>query len=135
MFLLLLLFLFVFFFFLMIRRPPISTQQGTLFLYTTLFRSRQARDAKRGGDSAAHDSAEKSKTQNVSGAVENILGVGKPRNQIARRYGFKTVPRPDTQRRKRRACRRKVHEKGSRKNRRPKAQTKKEKHHDANARW
>src|SRR5213075_3566362 len=30
----------VFFFFLMIRRPPRSTQQGTLFPYTTLFRSR-----------------------------------------------------------------------------------------------
>src|SRR5213075_3395512 len=29
-----------FFFFLMIRRPPRSTQQGTLFPYTTLFRSR-----------------------------------------------------------------------------------------------
>src|SRR5213075_3416635 len=32
--------LFFFFFFLMIRRPPRSTQQGTLFPYTTLFRSR-----------------------------------------------------------------------------------------------
>src|SRR5213075_3594835 len=29
----------LFFFFLMIRRPPRSTQQGTLFPYTTLFRS------------------------------------------------------------------------------------------------
>src|SRR5213075_3543006 len=29
----------VYFFFLMIRRPPRSTQQGTLFPYTTLFRS------------------------------------------------------------------------------------------------
>src|SRR5213079_3648306 len=29
-----------FFFFLMIRRPPRSTQQPTLFPYTTLFRSR-----------------------------------------------------------------------------------------------
>src|SRR5213075_3572932 len=28
-----------FFFFLMIRQPPKSTQQGTLFPYTTLFRS------------------------------------------------------------------------------------------------
>src|SRR5213075_3407311 len=28
-----------YFFFLMIRRPPRSTQQGTLFPYTTLFRS------------------------------------------------------------------------------------------------
>src|SRR5213075_3554986 len=34
--------LFFFFFFLMIRRPPRSTQQGTLFPYTTLFRSRAA---------------------------------------------------------------------------------------------
>src|SRR5213075_3338358 len=38
------LFLFIFyiliFFFLMIRRPPRSTQQGTLFPYTTLFRPR-----------------------------------------------------------------------------------------------
>src|SRR5881227_4299401 len=31
--------LFYFFFFLMIRRPPRSTQQSTLFPYTTLFRS------------------------------------------------------------------------------------------------
>src|SRR5213075_3489243 len=30
---------FLFFFFLRIRRPPRSTQQGTLFPYTTLFRS------------------------------------------------------------------------------------------------
>src|SRR5213083_3121013 len=30
---------FFFFFFLMIRRPPRSTQQRTLFPYTTLFRS------------------------------------------------------------------------------------------------
>src|SRR6187431_3687131 len=30
---------FFFFFFLMIRRPPRSTQQSTLFPYTTLFRS------------------------------------------------------------------------------------------------
>src|SRR5213079_3665657 len=33
------LFVFFFFFFLMIRRPPRSTQQPTLFPYTTLFRS------------------------------------------------------------------------------------------------
>src|SRR5881227_4248081 len=33
------LFLFLCFFFLMIRRPPRSTQQSTLFPYTTLFRS------------------------------------------------------------------------------------------------
>src|SRR5213079_3349587 len=32
-------FFFFFFFFLMIRRPPRSTQQPTLFPYTTLFRS------------------------------------------------------------------------------------------------
>src|SRR6187399_3366211 len=32
-------FFFFFFFFLMIRRPPRSTQQRTLFPYTTLFRS------------------------------------------------------------------------------------------------
>src|SRR6187431_2864268 len=32
-------FFFFFFFFLMIRRPPRSTQQSTLFPYTTLFRS------------------------------------------------------------------------------------------------
>src|SRR5213075_989478 len=32
-------FFFFFFFFLMIPRPPRSTQQGTLFPYTTLFRS------------------------------------------------------------------------------------------------
>src|SRR5881394_4128151 len=34
-----LLFSFSFFFFLMIRRPPRSTLDGTLFPYTTLFRS------------------------------------------------------------------------------------------------
>src|SRR5213083_1190357 len=34
-----LIFIFPFFFFLMIRRPPRSTQQRTLFPYTTLFRS------------------------------------------------------------------------------------------------
>src|SRR5213596_3909534 len=33
------LFLILFFFFLMIRRPPRSTQDRTLFPYTTLFRS------------------------------------------------------------------------------------------------
>src|SRR3546814_19913860 len=33
------------FFFLMIRRPPRSTRTDTLFPYTTLFRSRQARRA------------------------------------------------------------------------------------------
>src|SRR5213075_3344065 len=33
------LFFYSFFFFLMMRRPPRSTQQGTLFPYTTLFRS------------------------------------------------------------------------------------------------
>src|SRR3546814_5948639 len=32
------------FFFLMIRRPPRSTRTDTLFPYTTLFRSRRARD-------------------------------------------------------------------------------------------
>src|SRR5213075_3437705 len=32
-------YLIIFFFFLMIRRPPRPTQQGTLFPYTTLFRS------------------------------------------------------------------------------------------------
>src|SRR5213075_3422161 len=37
------------FFFLMIRRPPRSTQQGTLFPYTTLFRSGGDGDAPRGG--------------------------------------------------------------------------------------
>src|SRR5213075_830074 len=35
-----------FFFFLMIRRPPRSTQQGTLFPYTTLFRSPATSQAK-----------------------------------------------------------------------------------------
>src|SRR6187549_4042835 len=33
------------FFFLMIRRPPRSTLDGTLFPYTTLFRSRRVRGA------------------------------------------------------------------------------------------
>src|SRR5881394_2237323 len=36
------LFFFFFFFFLMIRRPPRSTLDGTLFPYTTLFRSRRS---------------------------------------------------------------------------------------------
>src|SRR6187399_3615473 len=36
-------FKFSIFFFLMIRRPPRSTQQRTLFPYTTLFRSKQRR--------------------------------------------------------------------------------------------
>src|SRR3546814_17211754 len=35
-----------FFFFLMIRRPPISTRTDTLFPYTTLFRSIQARSTR-----------------------------------------------------------------------------------------
>src|SRR5213075_2379250 len=35
----------VYIFFLMIRRPPRSTQQGTLFPYTTLFRSPGSRSA------------------------------------------------------------------------------------------
>src|SRR5213075_3596660 len=35
------------FFFLMIRLPPRSTQQGTLFPYTTLFRSPPARQHRR----------------------------------------------------------------------------------------
>src|SRR5213083_1124677 len=38
------LFLLLFFFFLMIRRPPRSTQQRTLFPYTTLFRSAEGRE-------------------------------------------------------------------------------------------
>src|SRR6187431_3667277 len=37
-------FLILIFFFLMIRRPPRSTQQSTLFPYTTLFRSTNSRD-------------------------------------------------------------------------------------------
>src|SRR3546814_18204578 len=37
----------VLFFFLMIRRPPRSTRTDTLFPYTTLFRSRQARSRAR----------------------------------------------------------------------------------------
>src|SRR6187399_3581535 len=39
LFLLSYIFIYLFFFFLMIRRPPRSTQQRTLFPYTTLFRS------------------------------------------------------------------------------------------------
>src|SRR5213075_1359233 len=42
----------VIFFFLMIRRPPRSTQQGTLFPYTTLFRSHD-RAGLHGGPEAA----------------------------------------------------------------------------------
>src|SRR5213075_3418897 len=38
---------FFFFFFLMIRRPPRSTQQGTLFPYTTLFRSKSSGNSTR----------------------------------------------------------------------------------------
>src|SRR3546814_1790941 len=44
MILLLITCLLVIFFFLMIRRPPRSTRTDTLFPYTTLFRSGQARD-------------------------------------------------------------------------------------------
>src|SRR3546814_14489027 len=43
----------VLFFFLMIRRPPRSTRTDTLFPYTTLFRSGDARRA--GGDSRGVD--------------------------------------------------------------------------------
>src|SRR5213079_3465884 len=39
--------LFLFFFFLMIRRPPRSTQQPTLFPYTTLFRSHSTTQLRR----------------------------------------------------------------------------------------
>src|SRR5213075_3419318 len=50
------------FFFLMIRRPPRSTQQGTLFPYTTLFRSpghcETARRRRRDRGSAARRSEE-----------------------------------------------------------------------------
>src|SRR6187399_3611099 len=42
-------FILMYFFFLMIRRPPRSTQQRTLFPYTTLFRSPSARGAARPG--------------------------------------------------------------------------------------
>src|SRR5213075_3537231 len=38
-------------FFLLLRRPPKSTQQGTLFPYTTLFRSPPARRRDRAGNS------------------------------------------------------------------------------------
>src|SRR5881227_4300232 len=38
-----------YFFFLRMRRPPRSTQQSTLFPYTTLFRSAPARASPRGG--------------------------------------------------------------------------------------
>src|SRR5881628_3974627 len=36
------------FFFLMIRQPPRSTRQSTLFPYTTLFRSRRRRQSRSG---------------------------------------------------------------------------------------
>src|SRR3546814_11751983 len=41
------LFLWLFLFFLMIRRPPRSTRTDTLFPYTTLFRSADARERRR----------------------------------------------------------------------------------------
>src|SRR5213083_3376769 len=44
---------FFIFFFLMIRRPPRSTQQRTLFPYTTLFRSRRCGPGCRGARSMA----------------------------------------------------------------------------------
>src|SRR5881628_4082602 len=44
------------FFFLMIRRPPGSTRQSTLFPYTTLFRSRR-RDAVAPGRGGLHCAA------------------------------------------------------------------------------
>src|SRR3546814_12939635 len=43
-----------FFFFLMIRRPPRSTRTDTLFPYTTLFRSLDARALHERGDHAVH---------------------------------------------------------------------------------
>src|SRR5213596_3853554 len=44
----------LFFFFLMIRRPPRSTQDRTLFPYTTLFRSRpRSSSSRRTRDSSA----------------------------------------------------------------------------------
>src|SRR5213079_639702 len=42
-FLIIIFYIFFFFFFLMIRRPPRSTQQPTLFPYTTLFRSNRSK--------------------------------------------------------------------------------------------
>src|SRR5881227_4318641 len=44
---------FFLFFFLMIRRPPRSTQQSTLFPYTTLFRSPAGRRPPGGNQAAA----------------------------------------------------------------------------------
>src|SRR3546814_19294717 len=50
----------LFFFFLMRRRPPRSTRTDTLFPYTTLFRSRAARETtRRIGRKAPTDSAHK----------------------------------------------------------------------------
>src|SRR6186997_3554984 len=43
-----------FFFFLMIRRPPRSTQQPTLFPYTTLFRSHPGPDPTRRQQAQGH---------------------------------------------------------------------------------
>src|SRR5213075_3441130 len=52
-------FFFYFFFFLMIRRPPRSTQQGTLFPYTTLFRpDHSARPGQAGAGGARWASAD-----------------------------------------------------------------------------
>src|SRR3546814_12984686 len=41
------------FFFLMIRRPPRSTRTDTLFPYTTLFRSAERGERRRGGQGVA----------------------------------------------------------------------------------
>src|SRR5213075_3240366 len=52
-----------FFFFLMIRRPPRSTQQGTLFPYTTLFRS----PGREGGRPAWYDPPHRSLQTRLGG--------------------------------------------------------------------
>src|SRR5881394_809583 len=59
---------FLFFFFLMIRRPPRSTLDGTLFPYTTLFRSRPLVPRERGARDRRRD------PRRVSGALLPTAG-------------------------------------------------------------
>src|SRR3546814_12385556 len=79
-------------FFLMIRRPPRSTRTDTLFPYTTLFRSRQFLDGRRGravgqAEPGQHHGDARTLVLHVEGLavalpVRELLG--RRRNQIGR---------------------------------------------------
>src|SRR3546814_15809259 len=68
------LFLMFVFLFLMIRRPPRSTRTDTLFPYTTLFRSAQARrDAQGRKPPPAHDAALRSPRSTRPTVISNAV--------------------------------------------------------------